>query len=354
MRGQPERILIVIPSPEFGGAERQTMQVARGLARMGAEVAVAADPALTEGLAPLAEGVSRHALPIAFDTHGVASAVQARQARALAPLLAGWRPEVALVCAALPNEGLGAMLALRAARVPMLGVAHLVRRDGELGATDRAAFAGLDAGWAAVSAPAARRLEALLGLPPGRVATLPNGLPPLPPPIPAGLGEGPVLLSIGRLDLRKGAMLAPAIAAAIAPARLVMAGQGPLAAMLAGAPGVELLGQVSDIPALLARADAFLLASEHEGCPLSVLEAAQAGCPILATHQALEAWPEARSMARLVLRDAVHIASVFAESLRDRDGTARRVAQARAMAAAWDEDAMIRRTAWLLAAEAAR
>ena len=348
MRGQPERVLVVIPSPEFGGAERQTLQVARGLARQGAEVRIVADAALIPAIARLAEGLTRHAIPIGFDARGAPAAVHARQAQALGPLLRAARPDVALVCAALPNEALGVARALHDAAIPMLTMVHLVRRDASLGATDHAALAGLRIGWAAVSAPAARRLETLLGVP---VAVVPNGLPPaMPSPRVVRTGP-PILLSVGRLDERKGAHLAPAIAAAIAPGRLIWAGTGPLANLMRE---VELPGHVADVPALLARADAFLLASEHEGCPLSVLEAAQAGCPILATRQALEAWPEAEDIARLVRRDPDHIAAVFAEALRDAEGTAHRVAHARAIVEAWDEAAMIRRTAWLLAAETLR
>lgn len=353
----PERVLVVIPSSEVGGAEAQTLRVARGFAAMGAEVLVTADPALAERLPP---DLALRPAPLAFDPDAESGLMRTRQAAALGPVLAGFRPEAALIGLGSPQEGLGAMQALEAARVPMLGVAHLVRRDWRLGAADRAAAAGLRAGWAAVSAPAARRLEALFGLPHGRVATLPNGLPPAVPGAPvsrAGFGlpeEVPILLSVGRLDSRKGAALAPGIAARIAPAVVALAGTGPLEDALRGKAGVHLLGHVSNVPSLLALADAFLLASEHEGAPLAVLEAARAGTPILATSAALEAWPEAAAMARLVIRDPARIAEAFAETLADRAGTARRVTVARGVAASWDEAAMIRRAAWLLAAESAR
>ena len=356
MRGQPERILLVIPSPALGGAEAQTLQVAHGLMRMGADVGIALDTGLAEAAAPLAPGARIFPIPLAFDAQAPAEAMRAAQATALAPLLGPLKPDAALVCLPIPNEGLGAMQALHAAGVPMLAVAHLVRRDWAIGPGDHAAARGLDVGWAAVSDPAARRLEGVLGLPPGAVATIPNGLPSAPPPSGARFGlppRVPVLAMVGRLDVRKGAALAPGIAAALAPAVLAMAGRGPLEEALAGQPGVHLLGQIDDVPGLLARADAFLLPSDHEGCPLSVLEAARAGCPILATRAALEAWPEAGQMARFLVRDAQTIAHVVAECLRDVDGTQRRVALACEIAAAWDEAAMVARTAWLLAARCA-
>ncbi|WP_454765588.1 glycosyltransferase family 4 protein [Cupriavidus campinensis] len=70
---------------------------------------------------------------------------------------------------------------------------------------------------------------------------------------------------------------------------LVIAGEGPMRdAMRAladqAAPNrVRLPGNVDDIPALLASAQIFVLASDHEGLPLSVLEAMRAALPVVTT-----------------------------------------------------------------------
>jgi glycosyltransferase involved in cell wall biosynthesis len=358
MRGQPERILVIIPSPVFGGAEAQTLQVARGLTAMGAEIVVAAEPAVLAAAGAALGGARPLPAALRPPEDIPRDAAMAWQHGALAPALAALRPEAALVCCPLPTEGFGALGALAEAHIPALAVAHLVRLDWHLAAAERAALPRLHANWAAVSEVSARRLEALFGWPPFRVAAVPNGIPPWPEAAPAraalGLPEGvPLLVQVGRLDIRKGAQLAPAIGARIHPGQVVLAGDGPLRERLSGASDVLTLGPCHDIPALLASVDALLLASEHEGCPLSLLEAARAGCPILATRAALEAWPEAEAMARIILREPDHIAATFTEALRDRDGTARRVERARQVAAAWDEDAMIRRTAFLLAAACA-
>jgi glycosyltransferase involved in cell wall biosynthesis len=46
---------------------------------------------------------------------------------------------------------------------------------------------------------------------------------------------------------------------------------------------VRLLGKRDDVPELLARAQCFLLTSDYEGCPYTVLEAMAAGLPVVAT-----------------------------------------------------------------------
>jgi glycosyltransferase involved in cell wall biosynthesis len=70
---------------------------------------------------------------------------------------------------------------------------------------------------------------------------------------------------------------------------LVIAGDGPtrdamrqLADELA--PGrIRLPGNVDDIASLLASAQIFVLASDHEGLPVSILEAMRAGLPVIAS-----------------------------------------------------------------------
>lgn len=74
-----------------------------------------------------------------------------------------------------------------------------------------------------------------------------------------------------------------------ADCELVIAGDGPHYAAMRSladtlAPGrIALPGNVGTVPALLASAQVFVLASDHEGFPLSVLEAMRAGLPVVAT-----------------------------------------------------------------------
>jgi glycosyltransferase involved in cell wall biosynthesis len=111
----------------------------------------------------------------------------------------------------------------------------------------------------------------------------------------AGLGAGgrPIVLAVGRLAPQKGFDVL--IEAMITlrhrdpPPLLVIAGNGPLAARLAGrsrAAGgdVRLLGSRTDIPALLAAADVVAVPSHWEGQPLIVQEALRAGRPLVASR----------------------------------------------------------------------
>jgi glycosyltransferase involved in cell wall biosynthesis len=110
----------------------------------------------------------------------------------------------------------------------------------------------------------------------------------------AGLGAGPgqpVVLGVGRLAAQKGFGLLLDAAARWRDLQpeplLVIAGSGPLAAELetrAASLGltVRFVGQRSDVPALLAAADVFVLPSVWEGQALILQEALRAGVPVVA------------------------------------------------------------------------
>lgn len=133
------------------------------------------------------------------------------------------------------------------------------------------------------------------GVPRAKLRTVPNPIS-LPPPSSdpgADPSEG-ALLFVGRLSREKGLdVLLRALASSRAPDQLTLevAGDGPCAdewKALASALGldgrVRWLGVRSDIPALLAEAQALVLPSLREGLPLAVLEAASCEVPVLASR----------------------------------------------------------------------
>lgn len=123
-------------------------------------------------------------------------------------------------------------------------------------------------------------------LPPGERQTLRKEI--------VGSLEGPIILSVGRMDYRKGfpdlingfakiCSLYPSSA-------LVIAGGGGLFDELAkqvlkmNLDGrVFLLGSRDDVPKLLGIADIYINSSNSEGMPVSVLEAMSLGLPVIAT-----------------------------------------------------------------------
>jgi glycosyltransferase involved in cell wall biosynthesis len=79
-------------------------------------------------------------------------------------------------------------------------------------------------------------------------------------------------------------------ATALPTAMLLLAGEGPLMASVqhrAGVLGVRdrvrFLGERRDVPALLGASDVFVLSSDWEGTPVSIMEAMAAGLPVAAT-----------------------------------------------------------------------
>lgn len=98
-------------------------------------------------------------------------------------------------------------------------------------------------------------------------------------------------IAVGRLaPVKDYPTLLRAFAALPDSAHLQIAGSGPeedalraLAAQLGIEDRVQFAGFQQDISGLLANADAFVLASRWEGLPVSVLEAAAAGLPVVAT-----------------------------------------------------------------------
>ena len=119
---------------------------------------------------------------------------------------------------------------------------------------------------------------------------VPNGVDPARFDAPARSTDDPVAVWVGLLGAVKRVDLLLDAVAQVPGLRLVVVGDGPLrdqvgrrcaAPDLAGR--VQLAGQVSDPASLLAQADVFVLTSDAENCPLSLLEAMASGLPVVST-----------------------------------------------------------------------
>jgi glycosyltransferase involved in cell wall biosynthesis len=123
-----------------------------------------------------------------------------------------------------------------------------------------------------------------------------------------------------------------------APPVLLVAGDGPLraSAEARATPGARFLGNVADVPELLAAADVALLTSRNEGTPVALVEAAAAGLPAVATRvggvPSVVADGETGLLAPPGDRDALagHLRELLADAPRRRamgDAAARRAAE---------------------------
>ena len=144
-----------------------------------------------------------------------------------------------------------------------------------------------------VSEDAARHLIEQ-GLPATRISTIWNGIDLDRFAFTGCVPAGPVV-TVARLSPEKNIAdllrAAAIITAKDANFRLRIAGDGPcraeltrLADELKLGPAVEFLGEVRDIPALLAEASLFVLPSKSEGISLTLLEAMARGLPVVATR----------------------------------------------------------------------
>ncbi len=142
-----------------------------------------------------------------------------------------------------------------------------------------------------------------LGLAPQRMVTVPNGVHPRTVSLGSSaarreLGltpDQPVVMTLGRLTVMKGHRYLldalPHLLRRFPDLVVVVVGEGHLhgalvdqAERLGVAHAVRFVGHRSDARGLLDAADVFVLPSRHEGMPLAVLEAMDAGLPVVGTR----------------------------------------------------------------------
>jgi glycosyltransferase involved in cell wall biosynthesis len=143
----------------------------------------------------------------------------------------------------------------------------------------------------AVGDRAARMVEEMVGIEPGSVRTIYNGVPDVQLAPVARFADGPVIGSLGRITDQKGYDVLVRSLAALPGVTAVVVGDGPLRGAieaLAVQLGVDDRFEVTgwrgdDARRYLGALDIFVLPSRFEGFPLSIVEAMLAGTPVVAS-----------------------------------------------------------------------
>jgi glycosyltransferase involved in cell wall biosynthesis len=125
-----------------------------------------------------------------------------------------------------------------------------------------------------------------------RLVCIWNGIPDSPLRANPGAGDFTTLVMTARFVAQKNHQLfVEAIAGVEGNWRVILVGDGPtkagveqLVERLGLTQRISFLGERQDVPNLLAEADIFVLASNWEGLPLSILEAMRAALPVVATQ----------------------------------------------------------------------
>jgi glycosyltransferase involved in cell wall biosynthesis len=335
------RILHVIQELRTGGAERILVSAYRGAREAGHEVFVAASPG------PVAEELDTEPYPIPVVGRRVSRIPSA--VSAVRRAVAETKPDV--IHAHNPTMALTTGLVTRRGRRPP----GLVSLHG-----------GPEKDW-----PSAVRLVRLSGLAPVAcgpgveaaleqngvtpLATVPNAVPPAPPPADrAQLGAGPetrVVIAVGRLVDQKNHALAIRAIAEVPDAVLAIAGQGELrddleriAEETGVADRVHFLGLRTDARALMGAADVVVMSSHWEGLPLSALEALASGTPLVATDvRGLRELVTDQENALLVPEEPHALAAALRRVLDDPGLAARLAAAGRQVDGAGSDDRLVAR-----------
>lgn len=287
-------ILVTTNQLDLGGAEHFVVRLANGLHERGHRLWVAAEPGPLASL--LASGVSF--LPVPGRSKSPWGLL--KLSRAFAGAIAEHRIEI--VHANSPTTALAARMARGSQGPAVLTTAHGIWKDWTKPAVAALFSLGSDRVMGCSQALTSDLIRH--GLSPRKALTVHNGIPfreeavnpqeRLQTRRELGIApEDPVILVTARLAEQKGLTYLldamPAVWRGYPEARLLIAGEGPLAEMLAERAGrlgdrIRLLGPRSDVPRLLAAADIYCLPSIDEGLPLALAEAMAEGLPAVATR----------------------------------------------------------------------
>ncbi len=340
-------VLLVITKGEIGGAQAHVIELCRALrgrVRFTAVIGGGRGTFLEHALQGL--GVATHPLPQlrnALNPLRVLASVQALRVH-MRTRLQGDPPDLIHVHSAV--AGVVARLAGKLSQTPVVYTVHgfgfkpqaplLVRTNAWLA---EALLAAWTTRMVCVS-DHEKALAATLPMDPARASVIPNAIADVPWRSDPRAPE-PSLAMVARMappkrhDLLLQA-LALLAAEGLRPATALM-GDGPLRdehQRLAGAlelAQVQFMGDVHNVPEQLARHAIFVLLSDHEGLPMSLLEAMRAGMAIVATRlPGIEELLAHEESALLVTNDPFAIAQALRRLLQDGALRARLAQAARA------------------------
>ncbi|MFO1456171.1 MAG: glycosyltransferase [Steroidobacteraceae bacterium] len=289
------RILHVIDTLDFGGAEKVVVSLANGAAQSH-HVAVCALTrlgALAAELDPRIEAFSLDRPP------GTSIRIPARMAQVLRDgqydVVHGHNWSVFL------ETGIAASLARVRCALHTIHGPYPVAGTGAVDPLKRACRHWLERRFArpfhrvvCVSEAIRAYIPGTVGISDDRLAMIHNGIADGPPCEPRQ-GRDVVFVTVGRLDAVKNHGLMLRALARLQdgslPVRLLIVGDGAerprleaLCTQLGIGSRVDFLGFRDDIDEILARADVFLLSSRYEGISIALLEAMRAGLPSIATR----------------------------------------------------------------------
>jgi L-malate glycosyltransferase len=288
------RILQVVDSLDGGGAERHVVDLAVALRRRLHDVAVASSASGV--LAPEPEVHDVAAFPLLDRL--VKRQASLRYARALGGLIDRWQPDI--VHAHMYASTFAAAIATVRRDVPLVVTEHTEApwRTPPARAVSRWTYRRADH-IVAVSSAIERLLRRSYGVPEERISFL---LPAVPPHTPIGAGPtrrrpagGPLIGRVCRLEPEKAVddfLHAAALIADVCPhADFIVVGDGSqrdalvdLNERLGLGHRVDFSGYRPDARGLIADLDVLVVSSRSDGSPLVVLEALEAGVPVVATE----------------------------------------------------------------------
>ncbi len=288
--------LIVTRADPIGGAQIHVRDLAVALQEKGHAATV-----LTSGSGPLIEDLRKRGIPVVILRHLSAPMRPLRDLRALKEVRAALttlQPE--LVAAHSAKAGLLGRLAARSLQVPVVVTVHgwaCAPGTPRLQAAASRIFERLTSKYATKMITVSefdRRFGLDLGLvAEHQVVTVHNGIPDVSAALRADPSRTPPrLVMVARFGAQKDHRT---LLTALGGLRdrsweLDLIGDGPLlgemqtlAAELGIAERVRFLGQRMDVAKILASSQGFVLATNWEGFPLSILEAMRAGLPVIAS-----------------------------------------------------------------------